>query len=593
MEDDKWSMPEHTQNQPSHPEMNEDYYAPYPSYSADVHSNAMNNESKPDIGYAEHFASMSQPSTPRPEDMPPIHSGSLSQPTSPIEDDATGSRRPSGASRSSSISSLISGRRSRRADHGLSVKGGPLFTQTNQLVELWTMDRSSALQVQLNSRIDRGFFLADNDWTCYRRNYFQISGAFDIIQDMVYIDQTDIPCCIKTEAGHIPVQHFLFGIGARVADSDKRIDIVQHTPKRDKGPQVVPSPKPIRPGGHLGAGGATTLPSHQVQIMPIVTFERLQFKTATANNGKRRAAQQYYEIVVDLFAQCQDNQRYKIATCHTAPLVVRGRSPGHYSDNLSRPSAGDTNDERYVTSQHPRHPLSPGAQEAYGGSYSPYPNPYPYHYGPLVSPPVRPDGMPMMIPRYPHSSLDMSSPDETHSPVFASPGGGVDMHSPDPNVHANEAMYHSQQPHHHHHHHHHSATPPIGLNIHAATDSWNRHRADSAGSYYASSYPSTPSSAGPHLPPPQYPPSAFEPRNGGASLSKYQMKIDIPSNQLSNYQQPPYGWQPSDVDYHHQSPTATNSQDYENTSDTPTTELGKGVMNMSFRMGKMEAADNL
>lgn len=87
---------------------------------------------------------MSQPSTPRPEDMPPIHSGSLSQPTSPIEDDATGSRRPSGASRSSSISSLISGRRSRRADHGLSVKGGPLFTQTNQLVELWTMDRSSA-----------------------------------------------------------------------------------------------------------------------------------------------------------------------------------------------------------------------------------------------------------------------------------------------------------------------------------------------------------------------------------------------------------------------------------------------------------------
>jgi hypothetical protein len=444
------------------------------------------------------------------------------------------------------------------------------------------------LQVQINCRIDRGFFLADNDWTCYRRNYFQISGTFDVMQDTGYMEQPDVPCCIKTENGYIPVQHFLFGIGARVAEMEKRIDIVQHTPKRDKGPQVVPSPKPIRPGGHLGSG-VTALPTHQAQLMSIVSFERLQFKTATANNGKRRAAQQYYEIVVDLFAHCQNNQRYKIATCHTAPLVVRGRSPGHYSDNLSRQSAGDSNDERYMTSQHPRHPMSPGAQEAYGGGYSPYQSPYPYPYGPLVSPPpVRADGMPMMMQRYPHSSLEMSSPDESYSPTFASPGGGVDMHSPDPNVHhSNEAMYHSQQ----------SANPSLGLNIHAATDSWNRHRADSAGSYYGSSYSSTPSSAGPHLPPPQYPTSAFEPRSGGASLSKYQMKIDIPSNQLSTYHQhqnqaQPYGWQQGDVEYH-ASPAAGSSQDYDNTGDTPATEIGKGVMNMSFRMGKMEAADNL
>jgi hypothetical protein len=400
-----------------------------------------------------------------------------------------------------------------------------------------------------------------------------------------YIEQPDLPCCIKTENGYVPVQHFLFGIGARVGDSDKKIDIVQHTPKRDKGPQIVPTPKPIRPGGHLGPGGGINTSNHQVQLTSLVTFERLQFKTATANNGKRRAAQQYYEIVVELLAHCQNNQRYKIATCHTAPLVVRGRSPGHYSDNLSRQSTGDSNDERFVTSQHPRHPMSPGAQEAYGASYSPYPSHYPYHYGPLVSPPIRSDGMPMMIPRYPQHSLDMSSPDDNHSPVFHSPSG-VDVHSPDPNMQQSEAMYHSQ-------HTQQSSHPPLGLNIHTDTDSWNRHRADSAASYYAPSYTTTSSSAGPHLPPPQYPTSAFEPRSGGASLSKYQMKIDIPpSNQLSNYQQQYGGWQQGEVDYQ-QSPSTSSNQDYGNPGDTPTTELGKGVMNMSFRMGKMEAADNL
>ena len=75
------------------------------------------------------------------------------------------------------------------------------------------------------------------------------------------------------------------------------------------------------------------------------------------------------------------------------------------------------------------------------------------------------------------------------------------------------------------------------------------------------------------------------------------MKIDIPSNQLSTYHQhqnqaQPYGWQQGDVEYH-ASPAAGSNQDYDNTGDTPATEIGKGVMNMSFRMGKMEAADNL
>src|SRR6185295_14899842 len=125
------------------------------------------------------------------------------------------------------------------------------------------------------------------------------------------------------------VTQFLLGITARVSNSDKKIELVQHTPKRDKGPQMVPVPKPIRAGGNLNLSSVGSNSN-------IVTFERIQFKTATANNGKRRAAQQYYVVLVDLYAQVENGEQYRVATSTSAALVVRGRSPGHYADNHDR-----------------------------------------------------------------------------------------------------------------------------------------------------------------------------------------------------------------------------------------------------------------
>ena len=66
-------------------------------------------------------------------------------------------------------------------------------------------------------------------------------------------------------------------------------------------------------------------------------FERLQFKTATANNGKRRATQQFYRVKFQLFADTRNDgdiqgKWTKIAEMISGPVVVRGRSPNHYKD---------------------------------------------------------------------------------------------------------------------------------------------------------------------------------------------------------------------------------------------------------------------
>ena len=68
-------------------------------------------------------------------------------------------------------------------------------------------------------------------------------------------------------------------------------------------------------------------------------YERLQFQRATLNNGKRRAQQQYYHLVVELYADIGRGPRpewHKISTKQSEAVVVRGRSPGHYKDGKDR-----------------------------------------------------------------------------------------------------------------------------------------------------------------------------------------------------------------------------------------------------------------
>ncbi|KAG2198530.1 hypothetical protein INT47_008634 [Mucor saturninus] len=284
--------------------------------------------------------------------------------------------------------------RRRRTESIFSFEMGPTFSSTKQLHDLCNMDQSNSYQVQLHAKMDRGFFRADQDWTCYRRNYFQVSSTFDVHGMNYLLQNAEVPCLLrKTDTQEfLTVDYFSIGVCARVTNHDKKIELVQHTPKRDKGPQMIPEPRPVRAGGnlHLASVGS----NHN-----IVTFERLQFKTATANNGKRRAAQQYYEIVVDLYANCSRGESIRVATCTSAPLVVRGRSPGHYADSHTRFKHIDDSSISNDSSDHPPQQESsptnryntslPNSPISDFGPYSPY-NSYPYSsisaYSPMMPP---------------------------------------------------------------------------------------------------------------------------------------------------------------------------------------------------------------
>ncbi|KAJ3157548.1 hypothetical protein HDU86_003200 [Geranomyces michiganensis] len=211
------------------------------------------------------------------------------------------------------------------ADQESWQEAAPYWRPTTQSCAMYNMDRTKTYELKLNPRVERGFFIADGDWTCYRRNYFQVSLGFSATDQVG--QRAELPSLIAADGRLQTATAFYVGVAARTSNGQRVVELVQHTTKRDKGPQLVPEPRMCQPQDSPSA----------LDTFHTVTFDRLQFKAATANNGKRRAAQQYHVLVAELFAEFADQTRCRVAFAESAPLVVRGRAPGHYANMNSKP----------------------------------------------------------------------------------------------------------------------------------------------------------------------------------------------------------------------------------------------------------------
>ena len=236
---------------------------------------------------------------------------------------------------------------------------GPPFEDTQKLHNI-VNSRGQSLTVDVVASIPKGFFRVDDKWTCYRRNYFSVSCGFTYktpnLDGQVYLQRS---------SHHESITGYAVSITAKTAaanntDSETR-GLVQHTPKRDKATEsiptrhsVVPTPPQALTNGHVMSHSALYPTSHHLSAcLPSgldafghtatqspqtnYTFERIQFQKATANNGKRRAQQQYFHVVVKLEVNIGrpggPDDWVIAATRQSHPMVVRGRSPGHYKDS--------------------------------------------------------------------------------------------------------------------------------------------------------------------------------------------------------------------------------------------------------------------
>jgi len=217
--------------------------------------------------------------------------------------------------------------------------------------------RSSSLSV--SAQLHGMFFLAESPYTtspsenappqqgaeltCYRRNLFQITGSVTIPRGLRYImtDQGDrIPILAQeltvsatesVEGNPVKIISVPWKTpSAAAANSGTALDETSTGTAAKIEKEPPPIPLDIMAGQDLDTEYAT---------FPIA-WKRLQFRVATANNGRRKELQQHFVVRLKVVATLSTGAKISISEVQSGPVIVRGRSPRNFQSRKDLPLSG-------------------------------------------------------------------------------------------------------------------------------------------------------------------------------------------------------------------------------------------------------------
>ncbi|MCJ1477171.1 hypothetical protein MMC13_005842 [Lambiella insularis] len=190
--------------------------------------------------------------------------------------------------------------------------------------------------VSLSAQLHGMFFLAKSsrtgsdelsvstaELTCYRRNLFQITGYVTLPRVIQYV--------VTDQGEQLPIisQELSISASESVEGSTIKIISVPFKPsttgasptaedKAEKEPTTVPLDQS---SSHELDGDFSVYP---------FAWKRLQFRVATANNGRRKELQQHFTIRLSVSATLANGAKVSICQALSGPVVVRGRSPRNF-----------------------------------------------------------------------------------------------------------------------------------------------------------------------------------------------------------------------------------------------------------------------
>ncbi|ETS79616.1 hypothetical protein PFICI_09469 [Pestalotiopsis fici W106-1] len=204
-------------------------------------------------------------------------------------------------------------------------------------------------QLELSAQLHGMFFLSEmpantNDGatmqpelTCYRRNLFQISGSLITPRGQLSI--------LRAETGEqVPVSNTEVTVSAieSVDGHNVRLIVIPwktpppNAPELPQGPDQEPPSLPLIPFQDDG-----TETDGEYAVYPI-GWRRLQFRIATANNGRRKELQQHFVVHLKVMGTLSDGSKVVLTEATTAPIVVRGRSPRNFQARKEIPLLGSS-----------------------------------------------------------------------------------------------------------------------------------------------------------------------------------------------------------------------------------------------------------
>ncbi|KAJ9151108.1 Protein pacG [Pleurostoma richardsiae] len=200
--------------------------------------------------------------------------------------------------------------------------------------------------------------------TCYRRNLWQCSGQVTLPRRVAH--------AVVGEQGDRQVRLVELSASITAIESieGKSTEIISIPWKSANAPAAAatatstPAPGSGGGGGGSGADEAAKVAAAPPQVpldlaagveadgnrvtLP-VSWKRLQFKHATANNGRRKGLQQHYVVQINLLGRTEAGEVVKIAEIQSGPVIVRGRSPRNFDSRKDVPLTGDKKMERRGT----------------------------------------------------------------------------------------------------------------------------------------------------------------------------------------------------------------------------------------------------
>lgn len=201
--------------------------------------------------------------------------------------------------------------------------------------------------IALSAQLHGMFFLAEPLWsgsgdlissprelTCYRRNLFSISGSISLPRSLRYI--------LTDQGEQIPIVAQELELSATESvegNSVKIISVPWKTPP-GSGPSLeekVEKEPPSMPLDWLAGNEIDP----ECATFP-VSWKRLQFRVATANNGRRKELQQHFTIKLKVMAALSTGQRVSICEVLSGSVIVRGRSPRNFQAKREVPVGGSS-----------------------------------------------------------------------------------------------------------------------------------------------------------------------------------------------------------------------------------------------------------
>lgn len=200
--------------------------------------------------------------------------------------------------------------------------------------------------ISLSAQLHGMFFLAESPWTsvtdaqappseltCYRRNLFQITGEITMPRTLRYI---------MTENGEqIPIitqELVISATESSEGNSVKIISVPWKTPINPNAPPTDDKAEREPPSFPLDLMNVQDLDSDFASFP--FQWKRLQFRIATANNGRRKELQQHFVVRLKVVATLATGGKIPICEVQSGPIIVRGRSPRNFQSRKDQPLNG-------------------------------------------------------------------------------------------------------------------------------------------------------------------------------------------------------------------------------------------------------------